>query len=127
VADPVRTNRSRRAFLVRSGALVVGAATGTLASVTTLAQRATAPSKVVAVSIEGMQYSPAVVSVERGQTVEWINKDLFPHTVTADGAFDSGDIAADAKWSFVPRTAGEFAYRCKLHPTMKARLIVRDA
>ena len=56
----------------------------------------------------------------------WINKDLFPHTATADAnAFDSHDIAADASWSYVARETGRYAYSCKLHPTMRAVLNVR--
>jgi plastocyanin len=79
------------------------------------------------VTIEGMQFSPAVLTVRRGEPIKWVNQDMFPHTVTADSAaFDSKDIAADGTWSFTPGKGGEFAYSCRLHPTMKARLIVLD-
>ena len=49
----------------------------------------------------------------------WINKDPFPHTVTAAGAFDSHPIAAGRSWKYKARRAGEFSYICTLHPTMK--------
>jgi plastocyanin len=77
------------------------------------------------VAIEGVAYQPAVVIVRRGDTVVWVNKDPFPHTVTAPGAFDSHDIAAGATWKHVARTAGDFSYICTLHPNMKGTLTVQ--
>ena len=76
------------------------------------------------VVIEGTNYAPATLTVKRGDTVVWINKDPFPHTVTAKGVFDSHDIAAGRSWKYTARKAGEFAYICTLHPTMKATLKV---
>ena len=61
------------------------------------------------VAIEGVAYQPAVLVVKRGDTVAWVNKDPFPHTVTAPGAFDSHDIAAGATWKHVARNAGSLS------------------
>ncbi|WP_198398998.1 cupredoxin domain-containing protein [Caballeronia hypogeia] len=78
------------------------------------------------VVIEQMRFEPPALTVARGDRVVWLNKDLFPHTATADAkAFDSHDIAADASWSYVAREAGSYAYSCTLHPTMHAVLNVR--
>lgn len=76
------------------------------------------------VTIEGMMFKPPQLSVKRGDRITWVNNDLFPHTVTADGVFDSHEIAASKSWSYVANRAGNYAYRCTLHPTMNARLIV---
>ncbi len=76
------------------------------------------------VVIEGVQYAPETLAVKRGDTVIWINKDPFPHTVTAPGAFDSHAIPAGKSWKFTARKAGEFAYVCTLHPNMKGTLKV---
>ena len=75
--------------------------------------------------VEGTAFSPAQLTVQRGDRVTWVNKDPFPHTATAKGTFDSGPVAADASWSWVADKAGSFDYVCTLHPTMKARLVVR--
>ena len=75
--------------------------------------------------IDGTAFSPAQLTVQRGDRVTWVNKDPFPHTATARGTFDSGSIGADASWSWVADKAGSFDYVCTLHPTMKARLVVR--
>jgi plastocyanin len=78
------------------------------------------------VVIENMQYNPPELRVHRGERIVWVNKDLFPHTVTAAAhAFDSGSIAAGASWTYVAGRAGEYAYGCTFHPTMKAILKVQ--
>jgi plastocyanin len=76
------------------------------------------------VVIDGLKYEPEMLTVRRGDTIVWTNKDPFPHTVTAPGKFDSHDIAANGSWKFVARTAGEYAYICTLHPNMKGTLKV---
>jgi len=77
------------------------------------------------VTIENMRFSPDALTVQRGDRVVWINKDLFAHTATAvSKAFDSHNIEPNASWTYVTRKPGEYAYVCALHPTMKARLTV---
>jgi len=76
------------------------------------------------VVIDGVKYSPETLTVKRGDTVTWVNKDPFPHTVTAKGGFDSKDIAAGAKWKYVARKAGTYDYICIYHPNMKGVLKV---
>jgi plastocyanin len=78
------------------------------------------------VTIEGLQFTPAMLTVHRGEQIVWVNKDPLPHTVTAAGkAFDSGTIAANASWSYIANKPGEYAYACIFHPTMKAKVTVR--
>ena len=76
-------------------------------------------------AIDGTAYAPAVVTVERGTRVTWENRDPFPHTVTVPGMFDSGSMAAGARWSYVAARAGTFDYICTLHPNMRGKLVVR--
>ena len=78
------------------------------------------------ITMEGMQFKPAALTVRRGDRVVWMNKDLFPHSATGPkGSFDSASIPAGGSWTFVADTAGTFAYTCIFHPTMKATLTVR--
>lgn len=78
------------------------------------------------VIIENMSFEPQVLVVHRGDRITWINKDMFPHTVTsATGGFDSHEIAPDASWTYVARKTGEYHYVCTLHVTMKGVLEVR--
>jgi len=76
------------------------------------------------VIIQATSYAPQVLNVKRGDTVVWINKDPFPHTVTAARAFDSKSIAADGSWKYRAGEIGEFPYTCTFHPNMKGTLRV---
>jgi plastocyanin len=77
------------------------------------------------VVIEGMRFTPQTLTVHRGDRVTWINKDLFPHTVTSVGKFDSRQIPAGGSWTYVVRKAGEYDYLCTLHVGMTGKLEVR--
>lgn len=77
------------------------------------------------VTIEGMKYAPATLTVKKGDKVRWRNKDVVPHTVTAAGRFDSKEIAAGASWTWTARKAGTYEYICTYHPGMKATVVVR--
>ena len=78
------------------------------------------------ITIEGLAFKPASLTVKRGDRIRWINKDLVPHTATATGGpFDSKVIAADASWTWVAHEPGTFAYVCSFHPMMKGTLTVR--
>ena len=71
------------------------------------------------VTIEGMTFSPRVVTADRGDTIVWVNKDLVPHSATTSAAgFDSRSIAAGQSWRYVVRQRGEMPYICTFHPTM---------
>ncbi len=77
------------------------------------------------VTIEGMSYTPSELSVHSGDWIVFLNKDLFPHTVTADGkSFDSNGIGADASWKFRAAGPGVYSYHCIFHPTMKGTITV---
>jgi plastocyanin len=77
------------------------------------------------VAIDGTRYTPATITVKRGATVSFVNKDPFPHTVTAPGKFDSKEIAAGRTWKYKATKAGTFDYICTLHPNMKGTLVVQ--
>lgn len=91
-----------------------GAAIGTAAAATTHT-----------VVIEAVSYKPETLMVNRGDTVVWVNKDPFPHTVTSKGAFDSHSIAAGKSWKYTATKPGEFTYICTFHPNMKGTLTVK--
>lgn len=79
-----------------------------------------------AITIENMQFNPAQLTVHAGDRIVFSNKDLFPHTVTADdGSFDSHSIAPNATWSYRAKQAGKHAYKCTFHPTMTGAITVQ--
>jgi plastocyanin len=76
--------------------------------------------------IRGFMYQPDVVTVHIGDTVQWKNVDIVPHTVAAeDKSFNSGLIAPGATWKFEAKKAGIFPYICTLHPNMHGKLIIQ--
>jgi len=78
------------------------------------------------VTMDGVQYNPAELTVRRGDTVVWVNKDPFPHTATAnDKTFNSGSIAVGGTWKYVATASGVHSYSCNFHPTMKGKLTVK--
>jgi plastocyanin len=109
---------------ILGGALFLAAAcaaTGSASLGNALAAEAPRTHQVV---IQGLQYLPQSLAVRRGDSVVWTNKDPFPHTVTAAGAFDSRSIEAGKSWRFVARAAGTYPYVCTLHSNMKGQLQV---
>jgi len=111
--------RSWRIDAVAVASLMLGGSGGA-------ASQAATGVKTRSVTIENMQFSPATLSVHRGERIVWVNRDLFPHTVTATNKmFDSGSIAAGASWTYVANRPGEFSYACAYHPTMKGSLKVK--
>ncbi|MBI3884495.1 MAG: cupredoxin domain-containing protein [Opitutae bacterium] len=78
------------------------------------------------VVIENMEFSPRVLTVRLGDTVEFRNIDVSPHTVTEQGPgkIDSGMIEEQKQWKLVADRAGTLRYACTYHPVMTGTLIV---
>jgi plastocyanin len=104
-----------------------GAVGVALLAVVTVAERAvSSESATHTVTMENVGFNPDQLTVKRGDRVVWINKDLFPHTVTADGkAFDSGNVPVDKSWTYLAAAPGRYTYTCSYHPGMKGTLIVQ--
>jgi len=77
------------------------------------------------VTIRLLKFSPDKIEIKSGETIEWANADLTPHTATAKGTFSSGAINAGASWSHTFDQPGTFPYVCTFHPEMKGIVIVR--
>lgn len=77
------------------------------------------------VTIENFAYDPPTITIKKGGTVTWTNKDTALHTATADGGdFDTGDIAQDESATLTFDESGTFSYICTYHPNMKGTVIV---
>ena len=86
---------------------------------------ATAP-VTVRVQIKVFAFTPKVLTIAAGTTVIWTNVDEEPHTVTAvGGAFHSSALDTNDTYSFTFSKPGDYAYYCRLHPQMTAKVIVR--
>jgi plastocyanin len=92
-------------------ALIVGASVS--------AQAAT-----IQISMENLVISPAEASAKVGDTIEWVNKDIFAHTATARNGDWDVTIQPKKTVTMVLKKAGSIDYYCRFHPNMKATLTV---
>lgn len=80
--------------------------------------------KVHVVEIKGNKFSPRTLEMEAGDRVQFINMDRAPHTATANnGAFDTPRLKRGEDSTVQIKQAGEYSYFCKVHPSMKAKII----
>ena len=78
-----------------------------------------------AVEIRAFRYAPDTVVAAPGDTVVWTNADAVPHTATAPGEWDTGEIGAAASGRMVAAKEGTHAYVCAYHSGMRGTLVVR--
>lgn len=74
-------------------------------------------------------FNPTTLTISSGMTVIWTNRTSTPHTITSDDGttFNSGlndPIEAGMTFRFRFTKPGTYKYRCTLHPTMTATIIV---
>lgn len=83
----------------------------------------------VNVSIVDFAFTPKTITVPVGTTVRWTNNGSAPHTVTSTSspkAFDSGTLNSGDTFQHTFTTAGQFPYRCNIHPSMTGTVIVEQ-
>jgi len=116
---------------VKTVARIVGclfvtlAATGDVRAAGPAASGPSATATTHTVVIENLRFVPETLEIRRGDTVVWENRDLVPNTATAEGHFDSGNIAPKAAWRHRFDAAGTLTVVCRYHPTMKAQVTVK--
>jgi len=80
------------------------------------------------ISIKGMHFTPATLTVVPGTKVTWVNEDESPHTVTEQSrVFHSAALDTKDSFSYTFATPGEFAYFCTIHPMMTGKIVVKPA
>ncbi len=96
------------------------------------AEEATGEEAVVTVAISGFSFGEDL-TIPVGTTVEWINQDRAPHTVTSsDGSlFESGTLRQGDTFRFTFTEPGEYPYYCRFHGTadgggMASKIIVTE-
>ncbi len=78
------------------------------------------------VVMENFTYSPGTLTIARGTTVTWTNRDYDTHTVTADdNSFNSPGITPGGTYSRTFTAADTITYHCIPHPQMQGTIIVQ--
>lgn len=103
--------------------------TGAGASSTPAAGGGAGGGKSVQVTMKDVTDNPMNVTVSKGGTVKWTNKDPFDHTVTKESgpgpSFDSGNVSSGKTFSQKFTTAGTINYRCTIHPNQTGVITVK--
>jgi plastocyanin len=80
--------------------------------------------RLVDVQIKNFKYIPAVVTINKGDTVRWTNLDKAPHDVMGDD-WNSEMLQQGMTSEVTFDTSGEYDYICSVHPSMKGQVIVQ--
>src|SRR3954471_18856428 len=90
----------------------------------TLAMSVSSHAATIQITMENLVISPAEASAKVGDTIEWINKDIFAHTATARNGDWDVTMPPKKTVTSVLRKVGTVEYYCRFHPNMKATLTV---
>jgi len=82
-----------------------------------------AQAETIQVTIDKLVFSPATVEAKVGDTIEWVNKDVFAHTATVKGGWEVM-IPPKKSASLTLKAAGAVDYFCRFHPNMKGHIAV---
>lgn len=75
------------------------------------------------IEIKNFKYVTDRVQVRAGDVITWINKDIVPHTATAeDASWDSGEISPGQSKQVVLPEHFSLQYYCVYHPSMRGNL-----
>jgi len=80
--------------------------------------------------ISNFAFRPSVITIPKGSTVTWVNRDAVPHGVVSglsgqpSGIFDSGVINLKGSYSYTFNQPGTYPYFCEPHPYMRGTIVV---
>lgn len=86
------------------------------------------------VTIEDFGFITATITIKKGATITWTNKDSVNHMVASNPhpvhtdlpGFESQILAPGESYSFTFDKVGTFGYHCHLHPSMRGTVIVTE-
>jgi plastocyanin len=78
----------------------------------------------VQIVVRDMSIVPVDVSARVGDTIEWLNKDVFVHSATAKNGDWDVTLPPNKTERIILKKAGRFDYYCRFHPNMTAILSV---
>ena len=95
-----------------------------IATALMLGMSVSADAATIQITMENLVISPAETSAKVGDTIEWVNKDIFAHTATVRNGDWDVTMPPKKTITLVLTTAGMTEYYCRFHPNMKATLVV---
>ena len=86
---------------------------------------AVAAGKSYTVVIKSLTFGPSPTNLHVGDTIEWINHDIFRHSATATDKSFNVDLVPDARGRILLKKAGTIRFFCRYHPGMAGTLQVQ--
>lgn len=120
---PFRTLSALAALLI---AILCTAALVSNSRSATASPAASAPQSDI--TINNYAFRPGVLTIAKGTTVVWINRDDDVHTIKSqDGPemFQSPALDTASKYEFTFHHPGTYHYICSVHPYMRGVIVVR--
>ena len=82
--------------------------------------------KTVTVTIENGKFNPESTTINKGDSVVWLNKDGSTHHISSQVAgLESADLTNNQTYSYTFNTVGTFSYSDKIKTAMKGTIIVK--
>lgn len=82
----------------------------------------------VIVTVKDMAYSEQEITIQVGDTVQWVFADGgMPHDVSGEGALEGklqSDLLTSGTYEYTFTEAGTFDYHCTPHPMMTGTVVV---
>ncbi|SMO73133.1 cupredoxin domain-containing protein [Ruegeria faecimaris] len=105
--------------------VMVGAVASAAALALTRTRARAAEPVVHEVRIKAFAFTPKLLNVSVGDTIQWTNEDLAPHTATADEfGWDTGEIPNGVSAKVEVTKGMETKYFCAFHPHMKGTIVI---
>lgn len=87
-----------------------------------------AAAETITVRISGMRFEPAILTIKPGTTVNWVQSERMPHTVTGKGnELRSNTLQMNQTFSHTFNESGSYEYACDFHPSMQGVVKVMEA
>jgi plastocyanin len=79
------------------------------------------------VDITSSAFAPGKLTIKKGQTIKWVNKDSQIHTVIDLGdVFISKNLLPNETFTYTFDQVGTYTYYCSTHPSMLGEIIVTE-
>jgi len=78
------------------------------------------------VNIRDFQFIPDTISINKGDSITWINHDSVLHSTTHDSGLWSSNLGQGQSFNFVFNQAGTYTYYCIPHSSMRGTITVSD-
>ena len=105
-------------------ALIASSAALLLLSLPATAAAPQAGAQTYVIVLDKMKFGALPATLRRGDSIVWINRDLFRHSATAANKSFDVDLPPGARRKMAVTSSGAIAFACKYHPGMRGVLRV---